>query len=188
VSAPAWHARLPAESRILSRLYSVVRSCPRGHGFWDDPPLLGRHSAPLGICLLYVAYSVAGPGSGVLRPPGDLAASASSMIDIDILPFLICLEVLLRGLFVDVIKEATLGYMDVVYSVRTRTTSLDSSLMKCAEPFGEASGAILNRNCKTAILGLGSWEGLQARLDNRSDEAIKYGALNASSHPSQHFC
>jgi hypothetical protein len=70
------------------------------------------------------------------------------------------LEASLRGLQLAHIREAAFGYMDdveVLGSHLSDITTVDSVTLD----FEAASGALLNRNRKTLILGLGSWAGRQ---------------------------
>ena len=89
---------------------------------------------------------------------GDPAASVFFVINIE--PLLVRLEAVLRGLFVGGIKEASLGYMDDVNILGEEESDIVRADEVC-RAFEAASGAILNRNRKTVVLGLGSWEGRQ---------------------------
>jgi hypothetical protein len=87
---------------------------------------------------------------------GDPAASVFFTIYIE--PFLACLERFLRGLFMGGLREATLSYMDDVNELGEDEQDILVTDELC-RAFEAASGAILNRNRKTVILGLGSWAG-----------------------------
>jgi hypothetical protein len=89
---------------------------------------------------------------------GDPAASVFFVIYIE--PFLVRLEQLLRGLFMAGLREASFDYMDDVNMLGEDEEDIVIADAVC-RAFEEASGAILNRNRKTVILGLGSWEGRQ---------------------------
>ncbi len=85
---------------------------------------------------------------------GDPISSLLFVISIE--PFLLCLEASLRGLYVGMVREASLGYMDDVATLGTDVEDILRVDAICRD-FEAASGAILNRNRKTVILGLGSW-------------------------------
>jgi hypothetical protein len=85
---------------------------------------------------------------------GDPAASVFFVIYIE--PFLVRLEDLIRGLFMGGIREASFGYMDDVNVLSEDEEDIVIADSVC-RAFKEASGAILNRNRKTVVLGLGSW-------------------------------
>ncbi len=87
---------------------------------------------------------------------GDPAASVFFTIYIE--PFLACLERFLRGLFMGGLRKATLSYMDDVNELGEDEQDILVTDELC-RAFEAASGAILNRNRKTVILGLGSWAG-----------------------------
>jgi hypothetical protein len=87
---------------------------------------------------------------------GDPAASVFFTIYIE--PFLACLEHFLRGLFMGGLQEATLSYMDDVNELGEDEQDILVTDELC-RAFEAASGAILNPNRKTVILGLGSWAG-----------------------------
>jgi hypothetical protein len=75
-------------------------------------------------------------------------------------PFLVRLEANLRGLKVGHFREASFGYMDdvtVLGSHLSDITRVDTITLA----FEAAAGALLNRNRKTLVLGLGSWAGRQ---------------------------
>ena len=89
---------------------------------------------------------------------GDPLAALLFIIYLE--PFLVKLEASLRGLQLAHIREAAFGYMDdveVLGSHLSDITTVDSVTLD----FEAASGALLNRNRKTLILGLGSWAGRQ---------------------------
>jgi len=73
-------------------------------------------------------------------------------------PFLAKLEAVLQGLRVANIKEVEFGYMDDVQILGDKDSDIVAADTICRN-FEAASGAILNRNRKTTILGLGSWAG-----------------------------
>jgi hypothetical protein len=75
-------------------------------------------------------------------------------------PLLVRLEASLRSLRVANIREAAFGYMD---DVEVLGDSLNDIILvdNTCRDFEAASGAILNRNRKTIIIGLGSWVGRQ---------------------------
>jgi hypothetical protein len=89
---------------------------------------------------------------------GDPAALVFFVIYIE--PFLVRLEDCIRGLFMGVIREASFGYMDDVNVLGEDEEDIIIADEVC-RAFEEASGAILIRNRKTVVLGLGSWEGRQ---------------------------
>jgi hypothetical protein len=62
-----------------------------------------------------------------------------------------------------VIRETSVGYLDDmnILSKDERNIVVANEVSRA---FKEASGAIFNRNRKTVILGLGSWESRQAWL------------------------
>lgn len=70
------------------------------------------------------------------------------------------LEASLRSLRVAYIREAAFGYMD---DAEVLGDSLNDIILvdNICRDFEAASGAILNRNRKTIIIGLGSWVGRQ---------------------------
>jgi hypothetical protein len=74
--------------------------------------------------------------------------------------FLVCLEDLLRGIFMAGLRKTSFGYMDDVHVLGKDEEDIIIADKVC-RAFEEASGTILNRNCKMVILGLGSWEGRQ---------------------------
>ncbi len=74
-------------------------------------------------------------------------------------PFLVRLEALLCSIFVGRIMEASIGSMDDVNMLREDEKDIVVADVVCS--FEEASGPILNSNCKAVTLGLGSWEGPQ---------------------------
>jgi hypothetical protein len=89
---------------------------------------------------------------------GDPASSVFFTIHIE--PFLVALEAALKGLSMAGLQEVAYSYMDDVNELGEDEN--DIVLMDdICQAFEAASGAILNRNCKTCILGLGSWAGRQ---------------------------
>ncbi len=75
-------------------------------------------------------------------------------------PLLIRLQNSLHGLRFGGIREASLGYVDDVAAISSREEDL-LVLDSIVADYEAASGAILNRNKKSVILGLGAWEGRQ---------------------------
>jgi hypothetical protein len=87
---------------------------------------------------------------------GDPLAALLFILYIE--PFLVRLEAALHGLMVAHIREASFGYMDdvnILGSHLSDITKVDFITLQ----FEAAAGAILNRNRKTLIMGLGSWAG-----------------------------
>ncbi|MBM3938954.1 MAG: reverse transcriptase family protein, partial [Sphingomonadales bacterium] len=72
-------------------------------------------------------------------------------------PFLIMLEAKLHGLRFAGLREASLAYVDDVSALSSKIEDL-LILDEIVSDYEAASGAILNRNTKTVIMGLGSWE------------------------------
>jgi hypothetical protein len=89
---------------------------------------------------------------------GDPASSILFTIHIE--PFLAALESALKGLSMAGLQEIEYGYMDDVNELGEDDEDITLTDEIC-RAFEAASGAILNRNCKTSILGLGSWAGRQ---------------------------
>jgi hypothetical protein len=89
---------------------------------------------------------------------GDPASSILFTIHIE--PFLAALEAALKGLSMAGLQEIEYGYMDDVNELGEDVEDITLTDEIC-RAFEAASGAILNRNCKTSILGLGSWAGRQ---------------------------
>jgi hypothetical protein len=79
---------------------------------------------------------------------------------LDLEPFLVWLEAVLSGLRVANIREASFGYMDDVQILGDDLQDIVRVDLACRD-FEAASGALLNRNRKTTIIGLGSWAGRQ---------------------------
>ncbi len=75
-------------------------------------------------------------------------------------PFLCRLQRSLHGLHFGGLREASLGYVDDVAALSSKEEDL-VILDTVVSDYEAASGAILNRNQKSAILGLGSWAGRQ---------------------------
>ena len=86
------------------------------------------------------------------------APESSPLYCIQLEPFLVALERHLRGLHMGGLREASLGYMDDVNLLGEDDNDLLLMDQVCRN-FEAASGSILNRNCKTVIVGLGSWAG-----------------------------
>ncbi len=89
---------------------------------------------------------------------GDPLAALLFVIYLE--PFLVRLEDVLSGLRVANIKEASFGYMDAVQVLGDDLQDIIRVDLACRD-FEAASGALLNRNRKTTIIGLGSWAGCQ---------------------------
>ncbi len=89
---------------------------------------------------------------------GDPAASVFFTIYIELL--LVLLERRLHGLFMGLIREASIGYMDDINELGEDDNDIVLTDQIC-RAFEAVSGAILNRNRKTVVLGLGSWAGRQ---------------------------
>ncbi|MBM3939095.1 MAG: hypothetical protein FJ333_10665, partial [Sphingomonadales bacterium] len=75
-------------------------------------------------------------------------------------PFLLRLEASLHGLRYAGLREASLAYVDDVSVLSSKIEDL-VVLDGIVSDYEAASGAILNRNTKTVIMGLGSWAGRQ---------------------------
>jgi Reverse transcriptase (RNA-dependent DNA polymerase) len=87
---------------------------------------------------------------------GDPLAMLLFILQIE--PLLQRLQRDLTGLSVGLAREASLGYVDDVAALGQD----EGDLLKLDEAVGDfeaVSGAILNRNRKSVIVGLGSWEG-----------------------------
>jgi hypothetical protein len=89
---------------------------------------------------------------------GDPVATLLFIIYLE--PFLVRLEASLHGLQVAHIKEASFGYMDDVEILGSHLSDI-KTVDTITLAFEAAAGALLNRNRKTLILGLGSWAGRQ---------------------------
>ena len=89
---------------------------------------------------------------------GDPLAALLFIIQIE--PFLRVLCRLLPGLTVGEVKEMVEAYMDDVDAVGEKLADL-ILIDKVTERFEAVSGQILNRNRKSAVLGLGTWAGRQ---------------------------
>ena len=89
---------------------------------------------------------------------GDPLAALLFIIYIE--PFLVRLEAGLHGLLVANIREASFGYMDDVNILGSHISDI-ITVDSITQDFEAAAGAILNRNRKSMILGLGSWAGRQ---------------------------
>jgi hypothetical protein len=87
---------------------------------------------------------------------GDPAAPVFFTIHVE--PFLVALENSLKGLSMAGLREVTYSYMDDVNELGEDDEDI-VLLDEICRAFEAASGAILNRNCKSTILGLGSWAG-----------------------------
>ena len=73
-------------------------------------------------------------------------------------PFLCRLQSLLHGLRFAGLREASLGYVDDVSGLSSKLSDL-LVMDQVVSDYEAASGAILNRNRKSVVLGLGSWAG-----------------------------
>ena len=89
---------------------------------------------------------------------GDPLAALLFVIYLE--PFLVRLEANLQGLQVAHFREASFGYMDDVTVLGSHLSDI-SRVNIITLAFEAAAGALLNRNRKTLILGLGSWAGRQ---------------------------
>ncbi len=89
---------------------------------------------------------------------GDPLAALLFVIYLE--PFLVRLEAVLTGLWVANIREASFGYMDDVQVLGDDLQDIVQVDLACRD-FEAASGALLNKNRKTTIIGLGSWAGRQ---------------------------
>jgi hypothetical protein len=89
---------------------------------------------------------------------GDPLAALLFVIYLE--PFLVRLEAVLSGLRVANIREASFGHMDNVQVLGDDLQDIVRVDLACRD-FEAASGALLNRNRKTTIIGLGSWAGRQ---------------------------
>ena len=87
---------------------------------------------------------------------GDPLAMILFMIQLE--PLLARLEQVLEGLAIGPVVEKSLGYVDDVAGMGDKERDL-LRLDEEVQAFEMASGAILNRNHKSVILGLGSWVG-----------------------------
>jgi hypothetical protein len=85
---------------------------------------------------------------------GDPLAMILYIIQME--PFLVRLEASLKGLHVGVIRELSFAYVDDI-NVLSRHPSDLLLLDDITRQFEASSGAILNRNRKTVILGFGTW-------------------------------
>jgi hypothetical protein len=85
---------------------------------------------------------------------------AALLFVIHLEPFLVRLEAVLTGLRVTNIREASFGYMDDVQVLGDDLQDIVKVDLACRD-FEAASGALLNRNRKKTIIGLGSWAGRQ---------------------------
>jgi exonuclease III len=73
-------------------------------------------------------------------------------------PYLVRLEKLLKGVYVGQIREASLGYVDDLHGLGRHLGDLQV-LDEVTRDFEAVSGQILNRSCKSTIMGLGEWAG-----------------------------
>jgi hypothetical protein len=89
---------------------------------------------------------------------GDPLAALLFIIYLE--PFLVRLEAVLSGLWVANIRKASFAYMDDVQALGDDLQDILRVDSACRD-FEAASGALLNRNRKSTIVGLGSWAGRQ---------------------------
>jgi hypothetical protein len=75
-------------------------------------------------------------------------------------PYLVRLERELAGVHVGRARVAAQGYVDDVSTLGSDTRDI-VALDQITRDFENSSGAILNRNCKSVIVGLGVWAGRQ---------------------------
>jgi len=87
---------------------------------------------------------------------GDPLAMILFVIHLE--PYLVRLERLLAGLHVGRVRLGAQGYVDDVSALGTDPRDL-VVLDRVTRDFEQVSGAILNRNCKSVVMGLGSWTG-----------------------------
>ena len=87
---------------------------------------------------------------------GDPLAMILYVIQLE--PLLARLEQVLEGLTIGPVVEKSLGYVDDVAGMGDKERDL-LRLDEEVRAFEMASGAILNRNHKSVVLGLGSWAG-----------------------------
>ena len=87
---------------------------------------------------------------------GDPLAMILYVIQLE--PLLARLEQVLEGLTIGPVVEKSLGYVDNVAGMGDKERDL-LRLDEEVRAFEMASGAILNRNHKSVVLGLGSWAG-----------------------------
>jgi Reverse transcriptase (RNA-dependent DNA polymerase) len=80
---------------------------------------------------------------------------------IQLQPLLFILQRVLAGFNIGMVRESALGYVDDVAALSTSLADLDT-LDTTVSDFEAVSGALLNRNRKSVVVGLGSWAG---RLD-----------------------
>ncbi len=129
----------------------VLEAMGFGHGFRGWVATLHR-----GASASFLLHSIS-PALALLFSirQGDPLASLLFVISIE--PFLVKLEASLHGLHVGGVREASLGYMDDVAVLGSSLEDICRTDEICRN-FEAASGAILNRNRKTVVLGLGSWK------------------------------
>jgi hypothetical protein len=77
---------------------------------------------------------------------------------IQLQPLLFILQRVLAGLSIGVVRETALGYVDDVAALSTSLADLEI-LDTTVSYFEAVSGALLNRNRKSVVVGLGSWAG-----------------------------
>jgi hypothetical protein len=113
---------------------------------------------------------------------GDPLAMILFIIQIE--PLLALLQQRLVGLNVGRIREASLGYVDDVATLGHQEADL-FTLDTTVREFESVSGAILNRNRKSVLVGLGSWAGREEwPLDwiRVAKEVKIYGITFTASH------
>ena len=89
---------------------------------------------------------------------GDPLAMILFVIHVE--PYLVRLERELVGMFVGQTRVASQGYVDDVSALGSDPRDI-IVLDRVTKDFELVSGAILNRNCKSVIVGLGTWAGRQ---------------------------
>lgn len=87
---------------------------------------------------------------------GDPFAVALYTFNVE--PLLVILQKILMGLLIGKAKEKSFGFMDDIAGLGNKEEDLPL-LDDAVQAFERASGAILNRNRKSVILGLGTWAG-----------------------------
>jgi len=113
---------------------------------------------------------------------GDPLAMVLFVIQIE--PLLVVLQRRLTGLQIGNFREASFGYVDDVAVLSEDEADLPR-LDSAVRDFELASGAILNRNRKSMILGLGSWEARSVwplPWIHSSLEVKVYGVIMTASH------
>jgi hypothetical protein len=104
---------------------------------------------------------------------------------IQIHPLLHLLHRRLAGLQVGAVREAALGYVDDVAALSSSLEDL-AIIDSTVADFEAVSGAILNRNRKSVVVGLGTWAGRQdwpLQWIGAADSAKIYGVVIAPTFP-----